>query len=667
MPDDDMGFIRVAAISPALALSHPKANALEIITALEQAQTQDVAIAVFPEMAITGYTCNDLFHQKVLIQASLNALRQVQLFTEDGYAGLAVVGLPVFHDDQLFNCAAVINRGKILGIVPKTYLPNYREFYDARYFAPANTIVTNHETLFGSEVPFGVDLLFQCGEVVFGLEICEDLWGPIPPSSILATHGALILANLSASNETIAKANYRKDLVESQSARCQAVYIYSSSGVGESSTDLVFGGQCLIAENGVTLAETKRFQKNTQFAIADVDYQRLQHNRMQTTSFDDTSLEPGLKRTMRTIAFELPDRSQSLPLQRFVSGHPFVPSGPSELKERCEEIFAIQTAALARRLSHANLPTPSIGVSGGLDSTLALLVLCATLDELGLPRSKIRALTMPGFGTSAKTRTNAIALMGALGVTHDEIDICDLCIAEMLALKVCPFGIDLAGLDSAGLKRRLQDLPDDNRYDLTFENVQARMRTSLLMNSGFVIGTGDLSELALGWCTYNADHMSMYNVNVSIPKTLVRFLVEWAAKNQFDGQTQKILLEIAATEISPELLPPDRQGKSQSTESSVGPYELVDFFLYYFLRFGTRPKKILYLACQAKFTQSYTQQELTHWLKLFLKRFFAAQYKRSCIPDGPKVGSVSLSPRGDWRMPSDAQVQAWLDDLETKP
>jgi NAD+ synthase (glutamine-hydrolysing) len=485
----------------------------------------------------------------------------------------------------------------------------------------------------------------------------------VPPSSLQAFHGATILANLSASNETIAKANYRRSLVTQQSAKCIAGYVYTGAGPGESSTDLVFGGHCIIAENGVTLKESQRFRTDDQLVFADVDLDRLRSNRNQTTSFNDAVLTPGLKREYRRIDFTAPERPTNTILAREVEAHPFVPSVADELRERCEEIFHIQLTGLARRLDQIGTPPVAIGVSGGLDSTLALLVLCKTLDSHAAPRERVRALTMPGFGTTPETLANAKALMRALGVSFREVDIRQLCLDEMKALRHSPFGIPLDGLDVDGLSARLRTVLPEHRVDLTFENVQARARTSLLMNTAFVVGTGDLSELALGWCTYNADHMSMYNPNISVPKTLVKFLVKWVAENEFDGDARETLLKIVATPISPELLPAWSE-KVQSTESAIGPYELHDFFLYHFLRFGTVPEKILYLASHAKFDRDYSTDEIKKWLRVFLKRFFANQFKRSCLPDGPKVGSVSLSPRGDWRMPSDAQVALWLEGLD---
>ena len=661
------GFARVATAVPHLRVADTRYNAARTIDLLHRAADEAVDVVVLPEVGLTGYTCNDLFYQRTLQEGAVDALHGVARATARQFGGLAVVGLPLVVDDQVYNCAAVIHRGQVLGVVPKTYLPTYKEFYDARFFAPASTAYSNTVRLFGREVPFGTDLLFRCANVtdlVVGVEICEDLWGPVPPSSLQALHGATVLLNLSASNETIAKANYRQSLVTQQSARCIAAYAYTSAGPGESTTDLVFGGHCLIAENGAILAESQRFRRDEHLTVADVDLDRLRVNRNQTTSFNDAVLTPGLRRDFRRVDWAAPDRPADVPLLREVAAHPFVPSDVGQLRERCEEIFHIQVTGLARRLEQIGTPPVAIGVSGGLDSTLSLLVLCKTLDSLRVGRDKVRALTMPGFGTSPDSLTNAKALMQSLGVSFREIDIRPICLDEMKALGHAPFGIPLDRLDVEALTAKLRAVPAERRHDLTFENVQARARTSLLMNTAFVVGTGDLSELALGWCTYNADHMSMYNPNVSVPKTLVRFLVRWAAENEFEGDARRTLLAIADFPISPELLPASAEGKVQSTEATIGPYELHDFFLYYFLRFGATPEKILYLASRAKFDCQYTPDEVRGWLRVFLKRFFANQFKRSCLPDGPKVGTVSLSPRGDWRMPSDAEVSLWLEGLK---
>ncbi|MBO0698457.1 MAG: NAD(+) synthase [Zavarzinella sp.] len=659
------GFARIAAAVPQLRVADTRFNVARTIDLLHRAADEAADVVVFPEMGLAGYTCNDLFYQRTLQEGAIDALRSVAVASARLFDGLAVVGLPLVADDQVYNCAAVVHRGEVLGVIPKSYLPTYKEFYDARFFAPASTAYSTTVRLFGREVPFGTDLLFRCANVtdlVVGVEICEDLWGPVPPSSLQAFHGATVLANLSASNETIAKANYRRALVTQQSARCIAGYVYTGAGPGESTTDLVFGGHCLVAENGLTLAESERFRRDDHLTFADIDLDRLRVNRSQTTSFNDAVLTPGLKRDFRRMDWTAAERPAGIRLAREVEAHPFVPAAEGELRERCEEIFHIQTTGLGRRLEQIGFPPMAIGVSGGLDSTLALMVLCKTLDRHGVGREKVRALTMPGFGTTPPTLANAKALMKALGVTFREIDIRQLCLDEMKALRHAPFGIPLDGLDVERLSAKLESVPLERRCDLTFENVQARARTSLLMNTGFVVGTGDLSELALGWCTYNADHMNMYNPNVSVPKTLVKFLVRWAAENEFDGDARRTLLQIVATPISPELLPAWSE-TLQSTEGTIGPYELHDFFLYHFLRFGTTPEKILYLASRAKFDRDYSPDEVKKWLREFLTRFFANQYKRSCLPDGPKVGSVSLSPRGDWRMPSDAQIALWLEGL----
>jgi NAD+ synthase (glutamine-hydrolysing) len=580
---------------------------------------------------------------------------------------LAVVGLPVAVDDQLFNCAAVLHRGRVLALVPKSYIPNYKEFYEGRWFARAATARSREIYVNGVCIPFGTAQLFEATDVegfVSGVEICEDLWVPIPPSSYQALQGATVLVNLSASNEVIAKSAYREQLVVNQSGRCIAAYIYAGCGVRESTTDVVFGGHCLIAENGVLLAESQRFEREDTLLVADIDLDRLRADRMRTNSFGDAQLDAGPGRAWSRISLTLDRGSPPKRLEREIDAHPFVPRGQEQLRERCEEIFHTQVAGLAKRLEHIGKPPVALGISGGLDSTLALLVACRTMDALGIGREHVRAITMPGFGTTERTHSNARALMQHLGVCAREIDIRNLCLQEMRALRHWPFGIDPEGLTVPELSQRLQQVAIEDCQDLVFENVQARMRTNILMNAGFVIGTSDVSELALGWCTYSGDHMSMYNPNASIPKTLVKFLVRWVAENEFEGEAQRILLDIVATEISPELLPMRADGTAaEGTEVVVGPYELHDFFLYHFLRFGESPEKILYLAAMASFDRSYTSSELRRWLVVFIKRFFGNQFKRSCLPDGPKVGSISLSPRGDWRMPSDAQAALWLEWL----
>lgn len=661
------GFLRTAAAVPLTRVADVAFNVEHILTLLAKARQENVAVVVFPELCLTGYTCADLFQHLALQRAALEALARVTQATAN-FPGLVVVGLPLVVNDQLFNCAAILQHGKVLGVVPKSFIPNYKEFYEGRWFAPAATAHSREIVLLGDGVPFGTDLLFRAADaddLLVGVEICEDLWMPMPPSSFQALRGAVLLLNLSASNEVIGKAAYRRMLVQSQSGRCMAAYVYASSGPGESSTDVLFGGHCLIAENGALLAESTRFPRDDALLVADVDIDRLRGERLRTNSFGTAQVDLGVGRAFRHVPFTLGKLEASARLTRPVDAHPFVPRADEQLRERCEEIFHTQVAALAKRLDHLKRPTTTIGISGGLDSALALLVACKTMDALGTPRSRIRGFTMPGFGTTPRTLVNARALMQHLGVSAAEIDIRSLCLEEMRILGHKPFGIDLTGLTVETLTERLAKLPAEHRQDLVFENVQARMRTSILMNAGFVIGTGDLSELALGWCTYNADHMSMYNPNISIPKTLVKFLVRWAAENEFEADARKTLLDVVATDISPELLPAGDGGKIvQMTEAVIGPYELHDFFLFHFLRYGVTPAKMLFLAQQAKFDRAYTVDEVRRWLRVFLTRFFANQFKRSCLPDGPKVGTVAVSPRGDWRMPSDAEAAAWLKELE---
>jgi NAD+ synthase (glutamine-hydrolysing) len=669
------GFVRMMAAAPRIRVADCAYNAERIVDILARAERDSVALVVFPELAVTGYTCADLFQQSTLQRGALAALDLILRKSRALYSGAAVVGVPLAVDDQLFNCAVVFQEGRALGAVPKSFIPNYKEFYEGRWFASAATARSRSIRLCGEDVPFGTDLLFQAfeaPELIVGVEICEDLWVPVSPSALQALGGASVLVNLSASNEVIGKSAYRRQLVVGQSGRCIAGYVYSSSGVCESTTDVVFGGHCLIAENGTLLGESLRFQREDVLLTADVDLDRLRVERIRTNSFGNAQLFPGAGQEFRRIAFSLSAPKAGVrphlvggaaKLLRTVDAHPFVPAGKDQLRERCEEIFSTQVSGLVKRLEHIGNPPVAIGVSGGLDSTLALLVATKTMDALKAPRQSIRAFTMPGFGTTPRTHANARRLMQQLETTSREIDIRALCLEEMKAIGHKPFGIGLEGVGVEELASRLADL-DGQGQDLVFENVQARMRTNILMNSGFVVGTSDLSELALGWATYNGDHMSMYNPNVSIPKTLVKFLVHWAATNEFDGEVRRTLLDIVATDISPELLPPGKNGQqSQATEGVIGPYELHDFFLYHFLRYGASPQKILFLAEHATFDKRYAPEEIQRWLRVFLERFFASQFKRSCLPDGPKVGTVSLSPRGDWRMPSDAEASLWLAEL----
>jgi NAD+ synthase (glutamine-hydrolysing) len=664
------GFLRVAAAVPRLRVADCDYNAQRVLALLARAEAEAVSVLVFPELCLTGYTCGDLFHQPSLQRAAVAALSGLAREAAPVFSGLVILGLPLTVDDQVFNCAALLHRGRILGVVPKSFIPNYKEFYEGRWFAAAATARSRQVLVDGAAVPFATDQLFQAANVeglLVGVEICEDLWVPIPPSSHQALSGVTLLVNLSASNEVIGKANYRRQLVLNQSGRCMAAYVYSSCGVWESTTDVVFGGHCLIAENGTLLAESRRFEREETLLAADVDLDRLRADRIRTNSFGDARLYVGGARDFSRVSFTLDRPALPRRLLREVDAHPFVPRGQEQLRERCEEIFQTQVAGLAKRLEHVGKPVVTIGISGGLDSTLALLVTCKTFDTLAVPRKRIHAFTMPGFGTTPRTRTNAQGLMQHLSVTAREADIRSLCLEEMKALGHRPFGIDLAALTLEDFVGKLQKMSAASCNDLVFENVQARMRTSILMNGGFVIGTGDVSELALGWCTYNGDHMSMYNPNSSIPKTLVKFLVNWAALNEFEGEARRVLLDIVATTISPELLPAGEDGRiTQATESVVGPYELHDFFLFHFLRYGAPPEKVLYLAGQTAFDRTYAPEELRHWLEVFVKRFFANQFKRSCLPDGPKVGSISLSPRGDWRMPSDAQAAVWLEWLQAQ-
>lgn len=637
------GFVKVAAAVPTLRVANCEYNTEIIIDIINRAESLGAQFLVFPELSITAYTCGDLFQQTVLLEEAFLQLENILGKTKNTDI-TAVMGLPLCIDNQLFNCAVAIQSGKILGIVPKTYIPGYSEFYEERWFASGFKAMSSTVRVYGQEVPFGTDLLFEASNapgVCFGIEICEDLWVPIPPSSYQAIFGATLLFNLSASNEIVGKYEYRKELVKQQSAKCMAGYVFTSSSINESTTDVVFGGHAIMAEYGLVLAESERFSNEDQLLTAEFDIQKLISDRHKNTSF----MEVILDKTFRKVQFEL-KKTEFEVLSRCIDPHPFVPSDISARDKRCSEIFAIQTSGLAKRMRHTNSKYAVIGISGGLDSTLALLVTVKTFDLLGLPRQNIIAVTMPGFGTTDTTYNNALELMESMQVSIDEIDIKPACL------------------------RHFKDIGHDpSIHDVTYENVQARERTQILMDiankkGGLVIGTGDLSELALGWSTYNGDHMSMYAVNCSIPKTLVKFLVQWVADNVFDERTRNVLYRVLDTPISPELLPPDPSGQiQQKTEDIVGPYELHDFYLYHMIRYGAPPKKILFLA-ESAFKDKYPAQVIKSWLKVFYKRFFSQQFKRSCLPDGPKVGTISLSPRGDWRMPSDAEARIWLKQLE---
>lgn len=609
---------------------------------MRQASEKGVQIIAFPELSVTGYTCLDLFAQQTLLNGAEAALLQLVSNTAD-LDILTIVGVPLRTENRLINAAVVFQKGAIRGVVPKTYLPNYKEFQEQRWFTSATELRESTISIGKEEYPMGSHLLFRSGRLTAGIEICEDLWVPVPPSSLLTMEGANIIFNLSASNELIGKHAYLRSLICQQSARCMAGYVYASSGFGESSTDLVFAGNGIIAENGNLLAESPRFTMEEQLVISEIDIETLQNDRQVNTSFMyGTSGLPKEKAQVVDFQVRIPD---GFSLTRPVDPHPFTPSGEA-LKERCEEIFHIQVAGLAKRLVHAHAQTAVVGISGGLDSTLALLVTVMTFDVLKMPRGQIIGITMPGFGTTDRTYTNACDLIRSLGVTLKEIPIKEACL------------------------QHFRDIDHDpSVHDVTYENSQARERTQLLMDvanqkNGLVIGTGDLSELALGWATYNGDHMSMYGVNGSIPKTLVKYLVEWVANHKVDDASRLTLLDIVDTPISPELIPADENGNiKQKTEDLVGPYELHDFFLYHFLRFGSYPSKIYFLA-QKAFAGIYDNATVKKWLYTFFRRFFQQQFKRSCLPDGPKVGSVSLSPRGDWRMPSDAVSRLWLEEIE---
>lgn len=639
---NDFGFVRVAACSPELRVADVEFNSEIIISAAEEAARDSVGLLVFPELSITGYTCADLFFQTSLLKKALHALIKIADRTEA--LDLAfVVGLPILIQGKVFNCAAFLHAGEILGIVPKTYLPNRGEFYEQRWFAGSYANDTDALVIGDYEVPLGNDLLFRDESnpnIVFGIEICEDLWAVKPPSEDMALAGATIIANLSAGNEILGKSDYRRDLVRMQSARLLSAYCYAGAGIGESTTDLLFSGHLMLAENGQMLAESRTFDFNTNIITADIDTERLAADRLRHNSFSQD--EPA--REYREIFFEAKALSNEA-IRREINKAPFVPQDKSKRDDSCREIFSIQTAALAKRARHIGAKTAVIGISGGLDSTLALLAASITFDKLQLERSGIYAITMPGFGTTERTKSNAVELAELLGAT----------------VLTIPIG--------EAVRNHFRDIGHSEEIkDVVYENSQARERTQILMDvankvGGIVIGTGDLSEMALGWSTYNGDHMSMYGVNSGIPKTLVRYIVEWCSERLFEGRATAILKDICDTPVSPELLPPSEDGTiAQETEGIVGPYALHDFFLYYFVRFGFSPEKIAFLAERA-FGGEYSTGTIKKWLAVFLKRFFQQQFKRSCLPDGIKVGSIALSPRGDWRMPSDAESRLWLESM----
>ena len=636
----EQGFVRVGAVVPKLKVGDTEFNCNEIIKQIEMANNNNIQIAVFPELCVTGYTCQDLFEQDILLEYAENALNKIMDYTNN-LDIICIIGMPIKAENQLFNTAVVIQKGRILGIVPKTFIPNYSEFYEKRWFASSKNTNKKEIEILGQKVPFGIDLLFKDktnNEICFGIEICEDVWAVEPPSNKLSLLGANIIFNLSASIEVIGKKEYRRELVKMQSAKTISGYVYCSSGVNESTSDVVFSGDSMIFENGSCLANNSRFDFESNMIFTEIDTKRLSNDRRKNTSFMGTPVHL----EYREIEINIPDNIENL--TREYSKTPFVPEDKKKISEICEEILNIQSYGLAKRLLHTNINKTVIGISGGLDSTLAFLVIIKAYEILNLPKENIIAITMPGFGTTSRTHNNSMKLINEYGATFREINI------------------------TKSSLQHFEDIGHDkNIKDVTYENAQARERTKILMDiankeNGLVIGTGDLSELALGWCTYNGDHMSMYAVNASIPKTLVKYIIKWVAENSKE-ECKNIINDILDTPISPELLPPDEKGNiEQKTEEQVGPYILHDFFLYHFLRYGAEPKKIYILACKT-FKQDFKEEEIKHWLQVFIKRFFTQQFKRNCMPDGPKVGTVSLSPRGDLRMPSDASYNIWLNNF----
>lgn len=642
------GFIKVAAAIPSVKVANCQYNLQQIEGIIATSEGRGVEVIVFPELSLTGYTCQDLFRQRLLLeQAELSVMKLLD-FTRS-LDIISIIGVPVAVGDLLLNCALVIQKGTILGVVVKKFLPNYSEFYEKRWFASSQDLNATTLRYAGSSLTVSADpqVFVTCNGVRFGVEICEDVWAPVPPSNDLAMAGAEIIFNLSASDELIGKHSYLDKLLSQQSARTMTGYVYSGCGFGESTQDVVYGGNALIYENGNKLAESERFALGPQTVITQIDVERLRNDRRANSTFANAQ-----RGYQARVVEMLPTTPRDFELVRDVNPLPFIPMS-ADMNASCDEIFSIQVMGLAKRLVHTNCKTVVIGISGGLDSTLALLVCVKTFDKLSLPRKGIVGVTMPGFGTTDRTHGNALALMDGLGITVREINI------------------------AASVTQHFQDIGHDaSVHDVTYENSQARERTQILMDlsnklGGLVIGTGDLSELALGWATYNGDHMSMYGVNCSIPKTLIKHLVRHVAMNEVDADTSRILLDIIDTPISPELTPADENGDiAQKTEDLVGPYELHDFFLYYFLRHGFRPRRIFLLARKAfdgsdDRVSAYGDATIKHWLRVFSRRFFNQQFKRSCLPDGPKVGSVSLSPRGDWRMPSDADSSMWLEEIDS--
>ncbi len=645
---NDFGFLRVAAARNVTVPAGIKKNCESIISLMHESSDRGCDICVFPELSISSYNCGELFRQSLLLNAVYKALTEIRSVSAD-LKGVFIVGFPLEDKGLLFNCAAAVSNGKILGIVPKTYIPGNNEYYEGRWFTSGHKIRIKSVVLEGNTIPFGTDLLFSNSHrknEIFGIEICEDLWAPVPPGSLLSLNGASVIFNLSASTEILGKSSYRKNLVRHQSASSIGSYVYSSSGVGESTTDTVCSGHSLIYENGKLMAENSRFTRGTSLIYADIDLEYINHERLNNTTYSQSSIIYSMEKEYRTV-FYTAERTLNRLLKRKIDAHPFIPSNTDDLADRCSEIFSIQSTGLSTRLENSKINSAVIGLSGGLDSTLALLVTIESFRSLSLDLSNIHCITMPGFGTTKRTKSNVEKLCLEMELSLEEINITD-----------------------ASLQHFRDIGHDKDIHDTTYENTQARERTQILMDkanqyNAIVIGTGDLSELALGWCTYNGDHMSMYSVNSSVPKTLVKFLIEYYSKFVAAGETSEILKDIIETPISPELLPPDANGEIvQKTEETIGPYELHDFFLFNAVRCGFSPVKVRYLAGIA-FEGKYSLEELSGWLKVFYSRFFSQQFKRSAIPDGPKVGTLSLSPRGDWRMPSDADPSDWLLDWDS--
>jgi NAD+ synthase (glutamine-hydrolysing) len=644
----DLGFLRIAAVIPLLRIADVDFNVGNIIDAMKKARDEGVQVLTFPEMAITGYTLGDLVQHQALLAKAKKGLRRI-LKASAGSPMVVIVGMPLEVEQRIFNCAVVLNSGHILGVIPKTLLPSYREFYEDRWFTSSMDAHDDSVELLGEQVPFGTDVLFGLrgiSSALIGVELCEDLWMPLAPHEHQALAGATVLINISASNDVLEKADWRRIMVSSESGRSIAAYCYVSSGIGESSNDIVYSGHTLIAENGTILGESERLSSSPQFITSDIDLERLAHDRRVFTTFHEASRQ---RKNFRVVETEVADPVATR-LWRTIDPHPFVPTEPIRRAERCREIFSMQVAALAQKLSGAKKARLVLGISGGLDSTLALLVAVKTMDFLGLPRTNVHAYSLPGFGTTPRTKANATKLCQALGVSLGRANI------------------------NRTSKSHLKDLKHEGRQDVVFENVQARYRTEFLFNKGnqldgIVLGTGDLTEIALGWCTFSGDQLSHYHVSTSVPKTLVRFLVQWVADEELAASpAQKVLYDVLKTPITPELLLTENGQITQKSEEVIGPVELADFYLYPFIRFGMRPGKILYLANEVRkrglFERRYTLDDLYKWLRSFVERFFANQFKRTCFPEGPKIGTVSLSPRGDWRMPSDAETKLWLEDLE---